>query len=80
MLKSLGGVQKASKADLCIEIPFLPMYPLTVNIWFADDEYSATGKLLLDESADYYLTIEDAVAVGDVFLRKFSEALKRDYF
>lgn len=75
-LEALGGVRRISKADLCMEIPILPMYPLIVNIWFADDEYPASGKLLLDESADHYLTIEDAVTVGNVFLRKFSEALK----
>lgn len=75
-IKSLGGVQKTSKADFCVEIPFLPMYALTLNIWFADDEYPASGKLLLDESADHYLTIEDAVTVGDIFLRRLSEAIK----
>lgn len=76
VLESLGGVRKISKADLCMEIPFLPMYPLIVNIWLADDEYPASGKLLLNESADHYLTIEDAVTVGDIFLRRFSEVLK----
>ncbi len=74
-LESMGGIKKNSKADLCMEISFLPMYPLIVNIWLADDEYPTSGKLLLDESSDYYLTIEDAVTVGDVFLRKFAEVL-----
>ena len=75
-LKALGGKQKKSRADLCMEIPFLPMYPITVNIWFADDEYPASGKILLDESADCYLTVEDAVTVGGLVLERIAEALK----
>lgn len=74
-MKALGGEKKQSKADLCVEIPFLPMYPITVNIWFADDEYPASGKILLDESADHYLTVEDAVAVGELILERIAEAL-----
>ena len=40
------------------------------------EDISKSTKLLLDESADHYLTIEDVVTVGDVFLRRFSEVLK----
>ena len=75
-LKELGGNDKKSKADLCMEIPFLPMYPVTINIWFADDEYPTSGKLLLDKSADHYLTVEDAVTVGDLILSRITNALK----
>lgn len=75
-LKELGGNDKKSKADLCMEIPFLPMYPVTINIWFADDEYPTSGKLLLDKSADHYLTVEDAVTVGDLILSRITNVLK----
>lgn len=75
-LKELGGNDKKSKADLCMKIPFLPMYPVTINIWFADDEYPTSGKLLLDKSADHYLTVEDAVTVGDLILSRITNALK----
>lgn len=74
-LKELGGNIKKSKADLCMEVPFLPMYPITINIWFADDEYPTSGKLLLDKSADHYLTVEDAVTVGDLILGRIDNAL-----
>ena len=76
VLEQLGGVFKRSKADLCAEIPFFSMYPVTMNIWFADDEYPASGKMLLDESADHYLTIEDAVTVGDVILKRIAVILE----
>ena len=44
--------------------------PMWLKIWLADEEFETSGKLLLSKSADHYLTIEDAVTVGDVFLRK----------
>ena len=74
--KALGGKIKKSKADLCVELPCLPMYPVTVNVWFADEEYPAVGKMLLDESADHYLTVEDAVTVGGLILERLAENLK----
>lgn len=64
----LGGVKKQSNADYCVELPFLPMYPVTLNYWRADEDFTASGRLLLDSSADHYLTIEDAVTVGEVIL------------
>ena len=56
------------------DIPFLPRFPLTVNVWFADDEFEATGKMLLSQTADRYLTVEDAVIVGDIVLNRWKEA------
>lgn len=72
-LKKVGGVLQNSKADICAEILFFSMYPMTMNIWLADDEYPISGKILLDESADHYLTIEDAVTAGEVLLGRIAE-------
>ena len=36
--------------------------------WLADEEFPASGKLLLDTSADHYLMIEDAVSVGQIIM------------
>ena len=47
---------------------FLPYYPLWLKIWLADDEFEASGKMLLSKSADHYLTVEDAVTVGGILL------------
>ena len=65
---ALGGVEKKSNADYCVELPFLPMYPVTLNYWLADEDFLASGRLLLDSSAEHYLTIEDSVTVGEVIL------------
>lgn len=64
----LGAEFVEERADLCVVFPFLPHYPLWLKIWFADDEFDASGKLLISKSADHYLTIEDAVTVGEILL------------
>ena len=69
----LGAKIVESKADFTAVFEFLPRYPVTMNLWFGDDEFPGTGKLLLDSSAEHYLSVEDAVTVGMVLL----EELKR---
>lgn len=65
---SLGAVLLPSNADLCAGFYFMPNYPIWLKIWFADDEFPASGRLLLDASAEHYLSIEDAVTVGELLL------------
>ena len=66
----LGAQLVEERADLCAVFPFLPRYPVWLKVWFADDEFEASGKLLVSRSADHYLTIEDAVTVGELLLLK----------
>ena len=72
----LGAGFRDSNADLCAVFPFLPRYPVAVKIWFADEEFPASGKMLVSASADHYLTVEDAVTAGEVMLGKLEEAWK----
>lgn len=68
--ESLGADFIDSNSDLCAVFPFLPNYPVWLKIWLADEEFEASGKFYLSRSADHYLTIEDAVTVGDILLSK----------
>ena len=78
IFKSLGGEIVEDRSDLCMVFPFLPYYPVWLKIWFADEEFGASGKMLLSKSADHYLTVEDAVTVGDILLSRLkSEAEKK---
>lgn len=70
---ALGGVEKSTGADLCMELPFLPNYPVTVNFWQADEDFLASGRLMVDASAPHYLTIEDGVTVGELILEALRE-------
>lgn len=64
----LGGILIDSNADLSAKFYFMPQYPLTLKIWFADDEFEASGHLFTDISAQHYLSVEDAVTVGELLL------------
>lgn len=72
--KNLGAEFTETKADLCAVFPVLPRYPVTLKIWFADEEFPASGKIFLQDHADHYLSVEDAVTVGEILLQKLSEA------
>lgn len=73
----LGAEFLTSNADLCAEFSFAPNYPVWLKIWFADDEFPASGRMLLDASAEHYLSIEDAVTVGGLILgRLLSEKVE----
>ncbi len=66
----IGGRIMDSNADFKVQFDFLPRYPLLLKLWFADEEFPASGKLLLDASADHYLMIEDAVTAGQILMEK----------
>lgn len=66
--RRIGGVREPSNADLCFRFDYLPRYPVWLKLWFADEEFPASGRMLLDQSAEHYLTIEDAVTVGALIL------------
>ena len=50
---------------------------MILKVWFADEEFEATGKLLLTASVDHYLTIEDAVTAGEYVLRYIKERCRK---
>ena len=72
--ESIGGKPVASNADAAFRIPFLPRFPVTLKIWFPDEDFPASGRMLLDAGADHYLTIEDAVTVAEILLERLTAA------
>ena len=56
----LGGRKIEGKADVTAVIPYAPMFPVMVSFWEADDEFAASGKVLVDGNGSHYLTIEAA--------------------
>ena len=66
--QKIGGTVVDSNADITIQFDLLPYYPVLFKLWLADEEFKASGKLLVDASADHYLTIEDSVTVGQVII------------
>lgn len=70
---AMGGREKKAGADYSATLPLLPMYPVTLNYWQPDEEFSASGRLLLDASAEHYLTVEDSVVAGDLLLEMLNK-------
>ena len=68
--RKLGGKLLPSNADFCVEFSFAPNYPIWLKIWFADEEFPASGRMLLNASSEHYLSIEDAVTLGALILEK----------
>ena len=66
--ETLGAGLLPSNADFCARFDFAPRYPVWLKVWFADEEFPTSGRILDDESAPNYLTIEDAVTVGSLIL------------
>lgn len=66
--RALGAEILNSNADLCARFSFAPRCALWLKLWFADEEFEASGRIFIDSSADHYLTIEDAVTVGSLLL------------
>lgn len=77
LFESLGGQIFKSNADLSAVFYYLPRFPVMVKLWFADDEIGGSGRMWLDESADGYLTVEDAVTVGEIMLELFEREYNR---
>ncbi len=72
--RALGTEILPSNADFCARFDFAPRCPVWLKVWFADEDFAASGRLLLDESAPHYLTIEDAVTVGSLILDSLTGA------
>ena len=74
---ALGGATVGSNADYAAIFSILPRFPIQLKLWFADDEFPASAKLLLRKGADHYLTIEDAVTAGEVLLGELEARLQK---
>lgn len=73
--RALGAVLTPSNADLCAVFSLFPNYPITLKLWFADEDIPGSGRLFLDRSAGHYLTVEDAVTAGTLLLEALFQEL-----
>lgn len=71
-----GGEPVPARADLSVQFRLFPRYPLLLNVYFADEEFPASGKLLVSRTAGHYLDIEDAVVAGELLLRRLRRAFE----
>lgn len=72
---SLGGKILDGKGDLTALFYFMPNFPLLLNIWFEDDEFPASCKVLCDQAAEHYLKVEAAGLIAGVLLQEIETRL-----
>ena len=73
--RQVGGRPQPGKADLSVVFPLLPRFPVLLNLWFADEEFPLSARMLVDSTAHRYLTVEDGVVAGELLLRRLAAAL-----
>ena len=73
----LGGEIKPSNADLCAVFSVFPFYPLTLKLWFADEDIPGSGRMFLDKSAAHFLSVEDAVTAGTLLLEELIKEYRK---
>jgi len=60
-LLSLGAsLQPKGKADISAIVYLFPRYPLLLNLWLSDEEFPASGKILINNGARNMLSLEAA--------------------
>ena len=69
--RDLGGVlREPGRSDLSAEFRFMPRYPLRLELWYADEEFPASGKLLVNDGVKTQLGLEAAGTLGVLLLRR----------
>lgn len=66
-------------ADLAFICRAMPRFPITVKLWWPDEELPGSGNILFDSSASYYLHTEDIAVTGhyvSAFLIRLLNLLK----
>ncbi len=73
----LGGAVIQGKADMTIRFSFLPNFPLVLNLWLEDEDFPASGKVLLDAATESALPVEAAGTAAGVLLAMLEETLQK---
>ena len=58
------GAKFRDGADLAVVVPALPKFPITIKIWFPDEELPGSANILFDASANSYLHTEDISVIS----------------
>ncbi len=73
--EKLGGTQIPGKSDISIRFSFLPKFPMVLHLWLEDEDFPASGKVLLDAAAESILQVEAAGTATGILLEKLRESL-----
>ncbi len=68
--EKLGGTKIPGKSDISIRFSFLPKLPMVLNLWLEDEDFPASGKVLLDAAVENILQVEAAGTAAGILLEK----------
>lgn len=71
--EKLGGTAISGTADLSLRFSFLPKFPMVLNLWLEDDEFPASGKVLLDAASEQFLQVEAAGTATGILLARLKQ-------
>jgi len=71
---ALGG-RPVNLGDVAVEVPALPLVPLTMVVWLGDEEFPAGGNILFDATAAVHLSTEDCVVLAETAVRRLKSLL-----
>jgi len=71
--ETVGGV-RADCGDVAVSINAFSRIPLTLVLWYGDDEFPAAGSILLDSSITGYLAAEDITVLCEIITWKLVKA------
>lgn len=72
----MGG-KAADFGDVSVTVPVFPRVAITYVIWSGDEEFPASGTILFDSSARYYLPTEDYAMVSGTIIWGMRAILKK---
>ena len=72
-----GEPVRYKNADLSAVFHFLPHYPYLFNFWFADEEFPASGKVLIDSAAGRALGLEAAGTMAELLVGKLCDVCEK---
>jgi len=70
--KEMGGLPQ-DLGDISVTIFPFPRVPITYVIWAGDDEFPASGNILFDASAPYYLPTEDYALLSGLLVYQMGD-------
>jgi len=71
--EALGG-RPVPMGDAAVELPALPLVPLTLLVREGDEEFPASGNILFDGSVSHHLSTEDCVVLAETAVRRLVAA------
>jgi hypothetical protein len=71
---TLGG-EPLSMGDAAFRFQVLPRIPLAVVLWYGDEEFEASAKLLMDSTIRHHLPLDVIYAMSVEFIQRLVEHL-----